>query len=370
MTANASWTDPYSFSRGWTLRNRVWLAPMTNLQSHADGHLSEEERAWLTLRAAGGFSAIETCATHVAADGQGWPGELGIHHDGLKEDWARLCADVHGHGALLIAQLFHGGARANPQLVPRRWTAWPSEAERAEGIVSGDEEDVQGVIDAFGAAAGRAHSAGLAGVELHGAHGYLLCQFLGRHNQRGDGLGGSLEERASLLLRVVRRARAAMGEDRLVGVRLSPEDRQGTWGMHLDDTLQVAAWLVEEGIDFLHLSLWDAEAMTQARPADHPIRLFREAIGQRCALVVAGGMWTSEDASRALDRGADIVALGRAALPHPAWPREAVDPAFRPMRPPIDPEHLRRAGVSEAFLQYMGRWPGFVAAPASGTGQG
>ena len=152
------------------------------------------------------------------------------------------------------------------------------------------------VIAQFRDAAVRAHTAGFAGVELHGAHGYVLGQFLGAMNIRGDRWGGSLENRARLVREATRTVRGAVPASFLLGVRLSPEDYGNARGLDLDESLQVARWLAADGVDFLHVSLWDAQRNTKKRPDAHPVTLFREALPADVALVAAGGVWTRQEA--------------------------------------------------------------------------
>lgn len=350
---------PLSLADGRQLRNRVWLAPMTNQQSHADGHLSDDELAWLEARARGGFAVVQTCATHVTRDGQGWPGELGIFAEKLIDDWARLADAMHAHGAWLMPQLFHGGMRAPASLTGQ--TPFSADAAEDGSVRAATEEDLERVVDAFGAAGRRAHEAGADGVELHGAHGYLLCQFLSTAlNHREDAWGGTLEGRARLVRRCLAAVRAQVPTSFVVGVRLSPENYGGLQGLDLDDSLQVARWLAEEGADFIHLSLWDAHHNTTKRPESHAVEVFRAALPPEVLVVVAGNLWTAADAERMLALGADAVALGRAAILNPDWPTAASREDWAPRRPPVTRETLRRCALGPAFVEYMARWPGFV----------
>ncbi len=109
-------------------KNRFVLAAMTNRQSHADGSLGEDELAWLSARARGGFGVVTTCAAHVSAEGQGWAGELGIFDDRLGEGLERVAREFHHHGALGLVQIFHGGRRADANVTGSR-PLGPSEEE-------------------------------------------------------------------------------------------------------------------------------------------------------------------------------------------------------------------------------------------------
>jgi len=342
---------------------------MTNKASHPNGRLSEDELGFLAARAAGGFGVVETCATHVAQDGQAWSGQLGLFSDDLVPDWRRLAGAVQAEGgAFLIGQAFHGGLRALRG--PGRPTPWscspslPGEPEVAEASPA----RIEAVIEEFAAGAARLERAGAQGVELHGAHGYLLCQFLSSAlNRRQDAWGGSLGNRARLLRRTLQATRASVGSEFVVGVRLSPESYEGLPGLDLDESLQVARWLCEDGADFVHLSLWDAARNTSKRPDVHPARLFRDALPPEVPLVTAGGVWTLAEAQAQLDHGADAVALGRAAIANPDWPRRVVERGEEPVRFPLSAAELTERALGAAFVDYLRGWPDLVREPGGSS---
>jgi 2,4-dienoyl-CoA reductase-like NADH-dependent reductase (Old Yellow Enzyme family) len=351
---------PLVFRNGVSAKNRVVLAPMTNKQSHADGTLSEQELRWLTCRAEGGFGTVMTCATHVAKDGQGWPGELGTFDDTHLPGLTRLATALHSHQSLAIAQIFHGGARADRSVNGAR--AFSASASEQENTRAASEADLERVIGQFAAAAQRAEKAGFDGVEIHGAHGYLLTQFLSKTlNQRTDRWGGSLENRARLIREVTRAVRRCVAAKFAVGVRISPENYASLQGLDLDESLQLAQWLADDGIDFLHLSLWRALLHTQKRTDTSAITAFRATLPSDLPVLVAGALWTRQGAEEALARGADGVALGRVAIINPDWPLKAQHEGFQPTRPPVTAEHLAAAGLSPSFIAYMRAWEGFVA---------
>jgi 2,4-dienoyl-CoA reductase-like NADH-dependent reductase (Old Yellow Enzyme family) len=360
---------PLTLRVGRTAPNRVWLAPLTNMQSHPDGACSEEERHFLGLRADGGFGLVMTCAAHVAQDGKAWPGELGVHDDALLPGLRRLAARIHapeGRGAggpppLAAVQLFHGGLRASEAVSGEpTWSASATEEPGCPRPRAATEEDLHRVIHQFAQAARRCAEAGFDAVELHGAHGYLLSQFQSTvYNQRQDDWGGPLKNRTRLIRAVTRAVRAAAPDLALI-VRLSPEDFGQAKGIDLDETLTLAEWLVEDGMDVLHLSLWRSAQATLKRPDQHATPLFRAAVGPRVPIVVAGGVWSAADALAQLARGADAVALGRAAICNHDWPRRAA--AGLPIQTlPVPRAALAAEGLSPAFVEYMGRWKGFLA---------
>ena len=363
--SNSRLLAPMTFRNGRTAPNRVWVAPMTNKASHPDGTLSDDEFGFLVARAAGGFGVVETCASPVTPDGQAWPGELAMYDDVHVPGWRRLAEAHRREGAILIGQAFHGGMRTlREDGRPTPWSCSPSGADAPpdEAVREGTPEDFERVIAAFAAAARRLESAGVDGVELHGAHGYLLSQFQSAElNRRTDEWGGSLEHRARLIRRTMQATRAAVSDEFIVGVRLSPESSPSLPGIDLDETLQVARWMCDGGADFIHISLWDAEQMTTKRPGEHAARIFRDALPAQVPLITAGNIWTEDDALAQLDHGADAVALGRAAITNPDWPRHVVARGGTPKRPPVTSDELRARALGPVFVDYMRRWEGFVS---------
>ena len=351
---------PVGARPGVVAPNRVWLAPLTNKQSHADGTLSDDELGFLAMRADGGLGIVETCAAHVAQDGKAWSGELGVHHDAMIPGLRRLAARIHQGGALASAQLFHGGLRADPSVsgVPR-WSA-SHDVETATPARAATEDDLARVIREFADAARRCADAGFDAIELHGAHGYLLSQFLTTvYNRRTDRWGGPLENRARLIREVLRAVRE-VAPSLVRAVRLSPEDFGQAKGLDLDETIEVARWLAEDGMEVLHLSLWRAHLPTTKRPESHATPLFRAAVGSKVKIVVAGAIWTREEAELQLAHGADAVALGRSAIANHDWIHRA-HTAREIARAPVTAEHLRSQGLSDGFVDYMRNWKGYVA---------
>jgi 2,4-dienoyl-CoA reductase-like NADH-dependent reductase (Old Yellow Enzyme family) len=353
--------EPLSFSRGPAMKNRFMLAPMTNLQSHADGVLSDEELHWLTLRAAGGFGLVMTCASHVQAIGQGFPGQLGIWSDIHMAGLTRLAAEIRRHGSVAVIQLHHAGMRSPAALIGTApVSASDDEKTGARALSTGEVEQL--AAD-FVRAAVRAERAGFDGVQVHGAHGYIVCQFLSpTGNQRDDHYGGSLDNRCRLLFDILRGIRAQCRPDFLVSVRLSPE----RFGMTLGETTVIAQRLMESGlIDLLDMSLWDVfKDPEEADFRDKPLLDWFTALDRgEVRLSVAGKIRSGRDAGRVLAAGADVLTIGRAAILHHDFPERCRDdPFFEPVELPVTPDYLRSEGLSDPFIDYMKNWEGFVAA--------
>jgi 2,4-dienoyl-CoA reductase-like NADH-dependent reductase (Old Yellow Enzyme family) len=350
-----------SFLHGPAMKNRFMLAPLTNSQSHADGRLSDEEFHWLTMRAKGGFGLTMTCAAHVQASGQGFPGQLGIFSDDHLEGLTRLAAEIKRHDSLAVVQLHHAGMRSPAELIGETPRSASDNAEFGARALSGAE--VEQLTEDFIAAAVRADTAGFDGVEFHGAHGYILCQFLSAEtNQRTDKWGGSLENRSRIIRDVIAGARARCRPDFNIGLRISPE----RFGMLLDEARSFAQDLMREGqIDYLDLSLWDCwkepnEPEFKGKPL---ISWFTDLDRGGVRLGVAGKIKTGEACAAALADGADFVLIGRGAVLHHDFPELVrADPNFESIALPVSRAHLRKEGLSPVFVEYMNNWKGFVAA--------
>lgn len=357
----SSMFDALNFSRGPAMKNRFMLAPLTNLQSHDDGRLSDDEFNWLRMRANGGFGLTMTCAAHVQAVGRGFPGQLGIFSDDHTEGLTRLANALRAAGSGSAVQLHHAGMRSPADLIGTT-PVCPSDNDEFSARAMSTAE-VEQVIEDFIRAAERAEAAGFDGVELHGAHGYLLCQFLSAEiNLRTDRFGGSLENRARPLFEIIAGIRARCRADFQLGVRLSPE----RFGMDLGEVRDLAQRLMHEGeLDYIDMSLWDVakEPQDEAWQGRSLMSYFTELERGATRLGVAGKVMRPEQAVACLEAGVDFVLLGRAAILHHDYPRQLTDnPAFIPTSLPVTREYLSAQGLGEAFVDYMATWPKFVAA--------
>lgn len=355
--------EPLSLTRGPALKNRFMLAPLTNQQSHKDGVLSDEEYRWLTMRAEGGFGLTMTCAASVHPSGLGFYGQLGAHDDRHIEGLTRLAAKINDEGSHSVVQLHHAGMRTPKDLIDGP-PLCPS-AESEFGARAMTLSEVERTTADFIAAAKRCERAGFNGVELHGAHGYLLCQFLSSEiNRREDRYGGSLENRSRLIFDIIDGVRATCGKDFSLGVRLSPE----RFGLKLDDIVAVAQRLMrEDKIDYLDMSLWDVfkEPTDPEKKGRSLMSYFTDLARGNVRLGAAGKITTGAGCQRALDAGLDFVVIGRAAILHHDFPRKVeANPDFTPIPLPAPVAHLRAEGLSDPFVGYMRAWKGFVEEPA------
>jgi 2,4-dienoyl-CoA reductase-like NADH-dependent reductase (Old Yellow Enzyme family) len=352
--------DPISFTRGPAWNNRFMLAPLTNCQSHPDGRLSDEEFHWLTMRAKGGFGLVMTCAAHVQRIGQGFPGQLGVFSDDHLPGLTRLAAEIKARGSVSSVQLHHAGLRSPEALIGERPVGPSEDAETNTRALS--TEEVEALTEDFIAAAVRAEKAGFDGVELHGAHGYILCAFLSPDtNRRDDRYGGSVENRARIVFDIIKGVRERIRPDFQLGLRISPE----RFGLKFAEQREVARWMLGSGeLDYVDMSLWDCfkppvEEAFATRPL---IDWFAELPRGKTRLGAAGKLTRGGDFRRLLDAGADFTILGRAAVLHHDVPRlYAANPDFEPIALPVTRAHLAHEGLSPRFIEYMNNWKGFVA---------
>lgn len=336
------------------------LSPLTNSQSHEDGRLADEEFHWLTMRAKGQFGMVMTCATHVQANGKGFPGQLGIFSDQHIEGHRRLSTAIRDYGSLAVVQLYHGGMRAAPEFIEGDPVSATEVKRKGARALTFNEVII--LRDDFIKAAMRAQQSGYDGVELHGAHGYLLAQFLSATiNQRNDAYGGTLENRSRLLFEIIEGIRKACGPKFLLGVRLSPE----RFGMQLAEIKAVCQQMIDGGsIDFLDLSLWDCFKFPEEKEHQDKSLLehFTSLDFKQVILSVAGKIQSAKDVQAILRSNVDIITIGRSGILHHDFPvKVMLDSQFEPVPLPVTRAYLSHEGLSKKFIDYLATWPGFVA---------
>jgi 2,4-dienoyl-CoA reductase-like NADH-dependent reductase (Old Yellow Enzyme family) len=316
--------------RGVTLKNRIAMSPMCMYSAGEDGIATDFHLAHLSSRATGGVGLVITEATAVEARARISVNDLGLWDDAQIEPLARIVRLCKAQGAAVCTQLAHAGRKAwtptkgqgpFPAVAPSAlpfdadWTT-PHELTRAE---------LDGIVDAYRAAVRRARRAGFDAIEIHAAHGYFLHQFVSPiSNRRTDEYGGSLENRARMLLRVVEAVRAELPEATPLVVRLSCSDWTGG-GVTVDDQVQVARWLKARGVDMVDCS--SGGSIPQLPPVGPGYQVpFAEKIRREAGIAtMAVGLITAPEMAEEIVRNgrADVVALGRELLRNPYWPLQA-----------------------------------------------
>lgn len=238
-----------------------------------------DERGYVTDRAvsfykelgAGGIGLVVTGYQHVLPNGRQLQYAIGNYEDEQIEGLSRLAAAVHEAGGRIIPQIVHVGSRANPELIPEGQDIWaPSAiADPVSGRMPKEvtKSDIQLLVEAYAAAARRAKAAGFDGVQLHGAHGYGINQFLsGFWNRRGDGYGGNLKNRYRFLAEVLEAVRGEVGDDFPILIKLNGHDYLDG-GIVPDQAVEIAKRLADDGIDAIEVSAGSAGAPKDKSPS-------------------------------------------------------------------------------------------------------
>jgi 2,4-dienoyl-CoA reductase-like NADH-dependent reductase (Old Yellow Enzyme family) len=334
--------DPLTL-RGVTVRNRIWTSPMC-MYSVLDH--SGLPQTWQLVElgdfAIGGSGIVFTEATGVSPEARITPRDTGIWTDEQRDAWKPITAFIEAQGAVPGIQLGHAGRKASTWpawgfedrhgTVPATEGGWRAVAPSAlafEGYDVPEELDLDGIekiVADFRSAARRSVDAGFRILELHAAHGYLLHQFLSPiANQRTDEYGGTLENRARLLLRIVASIREEVGDDVPLFVRFSGSDwAEGGWDEH--QTATVASWAEEAGADFFDISSGGIQAGIRIPlepgyqvPFAHHVRSTSEVDVSAVGLIT-----TAEQAAEIVESGrADAVMLARELLRDPHFPLRA-----------------------------------------------
>jgi 2,4-dienoyl-CoA reductase-like NADH-dependent reductase (Old Yellow Enzyme family) len=319
--------------RGVVFRNRIGVSPMCQYSSE-DGFASDWHLVHLGSRAVGGAALVVAEATAVSAIGRISPGDLGIWKDEHVAQLSRIAHFIEEQGAVAGIQIAHAGRKASTS---RPWEGGQGIANDAGGwdtigpsaLAFSDSYRVPAAASVaqlaeirgqFRAAAFRAKSAGFRYLELHAAHGYLLHSFLSPlSNQRTDEYGGSFENRARLVIEVVRELRAVWPEDRVLGVRLSCTDwTEGGWSSQ--DTVKLAQLLEQENIDVVDCSSGGNVAKAQIPVGPGYQVQFAEAVkrGTKLHVAAVGLITEAHQADLLLKEGkADLVFMAREMLRDP-----------------------------------------------------
>lgn len=345
----------------YRLRNRIVMAPMARARCGPGRAPGPIVGTYYAQRASAAF--IVTEATHVSADTVSREGTPGIHTQEQTLAWSRVTAAVHEAGGLVFQQIYHLGRKQHRSFLPGQQAPIAPSAIAACGRVptaSGlqpfsepralDTWEIAGVVDRFRSAAANSMRAGFDGIEIHAANAYLIDQFLrDGTNQREDRYGGSIENRARLLLEIVDAVGGVVGRDRL-GVRLSPH--YVVDGIRDSDPQRlfchVARALDEMGIAYLHLveGRGYGTSVTPAPDAAHLLPHMRQAFWG--PLVVNGG-YDRESAEAVLASGqADMVSFGELFIANPDLPRRFALGA--PLNPPDTSSFF--TGSSKGYTDY------------------
>ncbi|MEY9071098.1 NADH-dependent flavin oxidoreductase [Escherichia coli] len=324
--------SPFMLTEKIKLRNRIVMAPMTTWSANPDETISEQELEFYKRRSQNVGLVITGC-TYVTPSGIGFTHEFAAYDDRFINSLEKLAAAAKSGGAPAILQIFHAGNKAIPELVPNNDVISAS----ASSVKSGDfmkrvvqsremtENEIQETIRAFGDVTKRAIKAGFDGVELHGAHGFLLQNFFSPlFNQRNDRWGGDLEGRMRFPLAVLQEVKNVVYEYATkpfaIGYRISPEE-SATGGLRIEDTYKLLDRLISSGISYIHTSL---VSINDSYPVESPngprtIELILNHIAGRVPVIAAGKIRTPSQAQEAISTGLPLVAIGKGLVINPEW---------------------------------------------------
>jgi 2,4-dienoyl-CoA reductase-like NADH-dependent reductase (Old Yellow Enzyme family) len=349
-------TFPKTFSPlklgAFTLKNRIAMAPLTRQSAEDDGTPTDEMAAYYARRARGGVSLIISEGTwqNDELGCVGYLNQPGCANAKHVKAWRKVTDAVHKHHVPMILQLMHGGRVSDPRCLHEGeagvsasatqspgWVLYTdTDAEQHDRAITGpwpkvtfpparalNKAEIERIAAGFAEGAKRAIEAGFDGVEIHGANGYLLYQFIDpKQNLRSDEYGGSPENNVRFAKLVCQRVRDAIGPNKLVTLRLSQDgvdDFTGAWPEGVRYARAIGAALKDAPVDALHWSSFGWNDNRDPKDKMPMPQAIREASGHK--MITNGGIAEGAQAEQAIGSGAaDLVAIGRPIFAHPDWP--------------------------------------------------
>jgi N-ethylmaleimide reductase len=337
---------------GQTIPNRIAMAPLTRQMAEADGTPTDEMAAYYARRARGGFGLIITEGTYEddKLGCRAYLSQPGIANKKHVKGWQKSAKAIHDNGAKGILQLMHGGRVSDPRVLKGKapvsasathssgWTLYTdSDDERQIRNIKSKNwpkvtfgkaraltvKELGIVADGFADGASRAVEAGFDGVEIHGANGYLLWQFINpKTNLRDDEFGGSPENNVRFARMVCERVRKAIGKNKIITLRISQDgvdDFVGAWPGGVKYAEAIGRALRGAAIDAIHWSSFGWRDNRDPNNKTPMSTVIRKASG--IPVITNGGIADGADAEACLkEAGGDMVAIGRQSFTHPDWP--------------------------------------------------
>ncbi|MFR9039902.1 MAG: FAD-dependent oxidoreductase, partial [Bilophila wadsworthia] len=334
MTSSVLFT-PVRINR-MTLKNRIIMPAMASYHAAVNGEATEKLLRYHEERAKGGVGMNIVEATYVARSGNSFDLGLGISDDFMIKGLSKLTEAVHRHDGKIAIQLQHGGRFGNPPTsgCPRLLVSMIPGLAPTENSRVMDADDIEGMVGAYVQAARRAVEAGFDAVEIHGAHGYLINQFMSPlTNRREDAYGGSFENRMRFPLEVLRAVRKQVGPGFPILFRYSMEEFM-PGGIDMEQAVRIARVMADNGVDMLNVSIGIGESVEYIiPPASVPdgwnadrAAVIKQAVGSRIPVAVVGRICNRKTAEGIIASGkADLVAMGRALLADPFLPAKLAE---------------------------------------------
>lgn len=330
------------------LKNRCVVPPMVMNLCNEDGTCTERFTAYHEAKAKGGFGMIITEDFAVTPRGKGFKYLPGLWNDGQIAGFSEFTRRIHAHNAVIIAQIYHAGRQTSKAVIgeaPEAPSAIPCpfSPDMPEELTT---ERIHEIVSCYGDCARRAKEAGFDGVEIHGAHGYLIAQFMSPYsNKRTDEYGGPLQNRIRFALEIIRDIREKCGQDFIVGYRISG-DEFVTGGRNIQDTKTIVPYLDKTGISYVHVTAGvyrTFDAVIPSMYCGHAwITDFAEEIKKVTDLpVITVGRFNDPRLAETVlaDGKADLVSMGRQSLADPDTPNKAREGRFDDIRQCIGCHH-------------------------------
>jgi 2,4-dienoyl-CoA reductase-like NADH-dependent reductase (Old Yellow Enzyme family)/thioredoxin reductase len=359
------------------LKNRLVMPPMATNYALKNGEVTQRQIDYYEERAKGGIGLIIVEVSCVDSPvGKGMVRQIAIDDDKFISGLSKLAKAIKRHGAGAAIQLHHAGRQASSKITGHQPVA-PSPIPGSEGEKPREltPEEIAALIARFAAAAERATKAGFDGVEIHGAHGYLISQFLSPlSNHRHDTYGGSVENRARLLTDIIKASRERIGKDYPLWCRLSAMEISADGGITPEETQIVARLAEKTGVDAIHVSAHQVGPARRPPMAQPPCNFvpYAQAVKEVVSVpVIAVSRIPPEIAEDVIRDGkADFVSIGRQLLVDPSLPQKAQAGKIEDVRPCIycltclDSISWRREGVCCVVNPTLGRERDFELKPA------
>lgn len=372
FTVNSKLFQSFQLTPDLGLRNGIVMAPMTTWSANEDATISAQELDYMRKRVKDVGLVITGC-THVQENGLGFSREFAGFDDRFIPSLTKLAQTAKSGGAPAILQIFHAGIKAIPNLIPDAdivsasalpITAGPFKADQLSSRALSHDEVLQLIHD-FGEATRRAIEAGFDGIELHGAHGFIIQNFFSPlYNQRKDEWGGSLEKRMAFPLAVVAEVKRVIQQHAqhpfALGYRISVEEYEDN-GLSIADSLVLIDQLIQADIDYLHVSLADVlhsipkNDIHQQLTIEHVL----QQVADRIPVIAAGLLRTPQQAEQALDLGLPLVAIGKALVMNPNWVELAQRGQIERIAIELNPADVPQLSIPDHLwheIQVRGGW--------------
>ncbi|MGF9772431.1 NADH-dependent flavin oxidoreductase [Priestia aryabhattai] len=360
--------ESFTFRSGITMKNRIVMAPMTTYSSNDDLTISDDEVKYYKHRV-NGVGLVITGCTHVTPNGQGFTNEFAGYNDEFTPSLRKLAEAAKSGGAPAILQIFHAGNKAIPGLDAVSVSALKAEnVNPFEISVETRElahEEILSIIRAFGDTTRRAIEAGFDGVEIHGAHGFLIQNFWSPStNQRTDQWGGSLENRLRFPLAIIEEVKNVIEKHAtkpfILGYRFSPEESSKVDGLRLKDTYELIDNLVEQDLDYIHASLFDMSIKpVNSQDEKTWLELILERANGKVPVMAAGSIITPDDALKTMELGLPLVAIGHTLIMNPDWVEKVANGREAEITSELNVSKLDQLNIPEGLWNTIQASPGW-----------